>query len=104
MAVEDTVHIKVFRYDPSVDKQPNYETYRVPFEKGASVFNVLQYISAHCDGGLSYYASCRIGVCTGCMMKINGKPKLACSTLVEGDMTLEPLSKDKVIKDLLCRS
>ncbi len=103
MSVKETVNIRVFRFDPETDKEPRYETYAVPLERGMSVFNALQYINAHYDGSLSYYASCRIGVCTGCMMMINGKPRLACSEFVEGDLTLEPLNRRRVIKDLLCR-
>jgi len=102
---EKAINVKVFRYNPETDAQPHYETYVVPYEKGISAFNVLKYINSNYDGGLAYYISCRIGVCMGCMIRINGKPQRACSYLVtEEDLTLEPLNKDKVIKDLLCKS
>jgi succinate dehydrogenase/fumarate reductase-like Fe-S protein len=35
------------------------------------------------------------------MVRVNGKPMLACSELAEKDMTLDPVNKKKVIKDLL---
>ncbi len=102
---EKTINVKVFRYNPETDKEPRYETYKVPFVKGQSAFNVLNYINAHFDGGLAYYISCRIGVCYGCTMKINGKNQRACSYLVQDeDLLLEPMNKDKVVKDLLCQN
>ena len=35
------------------------------------------------------------------MFRVNGKPMLACAELAEKDMTLDPVNKKKVIKDLL---
>jgi len=102
---DKTINVKVFRYNPETEKQPHYETYSVPYEKGMSAFNVLQYINANYDGGLAYYVSCRIGVCMGCVIRINGKAQRACSYLVKDeDLLLEPLNKDKVVKDLLCKN
>ena len=63
--------------------------------------NVLNYISENLDPTLGFYSSCRIGKCMGCQVIINNKVKLACTTLVEEDIKLEPLRKFKVIKDLV---
>ncbi len=95
------VNVKVFRYDPTVDKEPRYETYQVPVVEGTSVQNALTYVSEHYDGSLAYYFSCRIGCCNGCVVKVNGKNVLACNQLIEGDLLLEPSSRKKLIKDLL---
>jgi len=73
----------------------------VPVVQGMSVLNVLQFISENYDGGLAYYISCRRGNCAGCTIRVNGKSKLACSEMVTDDLILEPVSKDRVIKDLL---
>ena len=54
-------------------------------------------------GPLAYYdhAGCSLGVCGRCTARINGKPGLLCQTPVEpGDLVLEPLNKNKVLKDL----
>lgn len=98
---EKKINVKVYRYNPVKDSSPHYETYEIPITTGMSIYNVLQYINENYDGGLSHYCSCRLGVCKGCMVRVNGKPLLACSELAEGDMTLEPVSEKKVVKDLL---
>jgi len=95
--------VKVYRFNPAKNKEARYQTYAVPLAGQLSVLNVLQYITEHYDGGLAYYASCRIGKCTGCTVRVNGKSRLACTELVQGDLTLEPVSLDRVIKDLLVK-
>ena len=99
------IQVKVFRFDSSVDKEPYYQTYQVPFEKGMSAMTALDYIYQNLDGTLSYYdhAGCDLGICARCTGVINGKPGLFCQTLLEGDVTLEPVSKTKVLKDLVAR-
>ncbi len=79
----------------------SYDTYQVPFEEKMSVFNVLEHIGNYLDPSLAFYASCRIGKCMGCTMMINGKRRLACTTLVEGDLVLEPDRRYPVIRDLV---
>jgi succinate dehydrogenase/fumarate reductase iron-sulfur protein len=96
-----SIKVKVYRYNPVKDSSHRYETYEVPITAGMSIYNLLQYINENYDGSLSHYCSCRLGVCKGCMLRVNGRPLLACSELAESDMTLEPANKKKVIKDLL---
>ena len=98
---EKIINVKVYRYDRGKDAASRYEEYKVPITVGMSIYNVLQYINENYDGGLSHYCSCRLGVCKGCMVRVNGKAMLACSELAEGDMTIEPVNEKKVIKDLL---
>jgi hypothetical protein len=99
----DTIKAKVFRFDPSVDAEPHYDTYEVPFEEGMSAMDVLDYIYQNLDSTLAYYdhAGCSLGICGRCTGRMNGKPGLFCQTPVDGDVTLEPLSKDKALKDLV---
>lgn len=59
-------------------------------------------------GGIEFSCSCLQGLCGSCSMVINSQPKLACKTFVNeeqmvkeyGTLTIEPLSKFPVIKDL----
>ena len=95
------IKVKVYRYDPIVDPAPRYEVYDVPIYSGMSAYNVLQYITENLDGSLSYYCSCRIGVCKGCMLRVNGNATLACSEFIEDDILFEPINEKNVIKDLL---
>ena len=99
------IQVKVFRFDPSADKEPRYQTYQVPLEKGMSAMTALDYIYQNLDGTIAYYdhAACDLGICARCTGIINGKPGLFCQTVIQGDVTLEPTSKTKVIKDLVVR-
>ena len=97
------ISVKVFRFNPRQgETKSRMETYTVAIvEGGTSVMNVLHYISEHYDGGLAYYASCRRGACAGCAVRVNGKVRLACLEIVDGDLVLEPVAEDRVLKDLL---
>ena len=46
-----------------MDKEPHYQTYQVPFEKGMSAMTALDYIYQNLDGTLAYYdhAGCDLG-------------------------------------------
>lgn len=60
------------------------------------------------DCPIEYECSCLQGLCGACAMVINSQPKLACKTFLNDDLmvqkygkiTIEPLSKFPVIKDL----
>lgn len=95
-----TIRVKVKRSVAGRDES-RYDTYEVPFEEKMSVFNALEHIGNYLDPSLAFYGSCRIGKCMGCTMMINGKRGFACTTIVEGDLTLEPDRKYKVIRDLV---
>lgn len=98
------INVKIYRFDSwQANAKERYDSYVVPIvEQGTTVMNVLHYIIEHCDSSLTYYSSCRRGACAGCAVRVNGKPRLACLEIVSGDLVLEPIQKDKVIKDLLC--
>jgi succinate dehydrogenase/fumarate reductase-like Fe-S protein len=102
---EKMVNVKVFRFDPTVDKEPRYQAYPVPLEEGMSAMTALDYIYQNLDPTLAYYdhAACDLGICARCTGIINGKPGLFCQTVIRGDVTLEPSSKTKIIKDLVVR-
>lgn len=99
------LNVKVFRFDPSTDKEPYYRTYQVPLEEGMSAMSVLDYIYQNLDSTIAYYdhAGCDLGICARCTGVINGKPGLFCQTVIQEDVTLDPTSKTKVIKDLVVR-
>jgi succinate dehydrogenase/fumarate reductase-like Fe-S protein len=97
---EKMVKVKIKRSANGV-AEGRFDEYEVPLEEKMSVFNVLEYVGNRLDPSLAYYASCRIGKCMGCTLKVNGKLRLACTTLVDGDMTLEPDHRYPVIRDLV---
>jgi len=93
----------IFRYDPTTDKKPALISYAIPWQDGMSAMDALDYVYHNIDSTLAYYdhAGCSLGICGKCTGKINGKPGLFCQTLVEGDVILEPLSKQHIVKDLV---
>ena len=101
---EKEITVTVFRFDPAVDKEPYFKDYQVPFQRGMSAMNALDYIYQNMDGSLAYYdhAGCALGICARCTGRINGKPGLFCQAVIEGDTRLEPLSVDSALKDLVC--
>jgi succinate dehydrogenase/fumarate reductase-like Fe-S protein len=100
----ERITVRVFRLDPSADREPYYREYEIPFEKGMSAMDVLDYIYQNLDGTLSYYdhAGCALGICGRCTGRVNGKAGLFCQISVAGNVTLDPISPSKVLKDLVC--
>lgn len=103
----DSITLKIFRYDPSVDAEPHYETYDVPFmDDGETDFmSILQCLSIAYDscGDFTYDCNCSAGWCGRCAMMVNGRPRLACWTKAQAGKTytIEPLAGFPVIRDLI---
>ncbi|OGC06351.1 succinate dehydrogenase iron-sulfur subunit [candidate division WOR-1 bacterium RIFCSPLOWO2_02_FULL_46_20] len=99
------VTFKIERFDPDVDKAPYFKTYEVMAEKEMSVLEALFYIVENLDGSLAFRYSCRGAVCGSCAMRINGKNRLACQTLIKTlrakTITVSALPHLPVIKDLV---
>ncbi|MQL56557.1 succinate dehydrogenase/fumarate reductase iron-sulfur subunit [Acidianus ambivalens] len=97
------VTLKVRRY--SKEKGSWWQEYKLNVDRFTTVIEALRRIKTEQDPTLSFRASCHMGVCGSCGMKINGKPKLACKTLIvnEGkkEITIEPMDNFPVIKDLI---
>lgn len=100
-----SLKVKVFRFDPSGSRDKYYDTFQVPFTEGMSAMNALDYVYQNLDSSLAYYdhAGCALGICGRCTAKINGKPGLLCQTIIDADVTLEPLSDANVLKDLVVK-
>ena len=98
-----SITVRVLRFDPVLDQAMRYQEYQLPLLAGMSAMNVLDYIYQNLDNTLAYYdhAASALGICAQCMGLINGKPGLFCQTLVHDDVTLAPLPKRKIIKDLV---
>lgn len=99
--------VRVYRCDPSRDVAGSYDEFEVNEIPGMSVMDVLDYIYSTLDPSLSYYSHsrCEHGICTRCIVRVNGKNCLACETLIpaKGEITIEPINVDKVVKDLVAR-
>ena len=98
------IKVECFRFNPELDKKPKFCSYQVPFQENMSVLNVLDYIFENLDSSLGYLSFCRHGVCGECKIKVNGKSGLACKMPAQKNMRVEPVSIDKVIRDLIVLS
>lgn len=105
MAGKKIIRVQVYR-SPSQDREDGaregeYTGYEIPYQERMSVLNVLDYIHRNYDRSLAYYKSCRIGCCTGCLVQVDGRNKLACPTLARDGMKIGPAVGRKVIRDLV---
>jgi succinate dehydrogenase/fumarate reductase-like Fe-S protein len=98
-----TITVKISRFNPEVDMEPRLLNYQVPLEEGLTVLGALDYVYENLDSTLAYYdhAACAQGICKTCLAKINGSVLRMCQTTVEGDITVEPVGKFKVVRDLV---
>lgn len=66
-----------------------------------TVLEVITYIYENINSNLSFRRGCERGKCGGCLVSVDGKPVIACNTKAKKQMTIEPVHKFEVIKDLV---
>jgi succinate dehydrogenase/fumarate reductase iron-sulfur protein len=107
MEHQNILKVRVYRFDPSVDKQPYYKDYEVPFQfEKMKVLDVLRYIQEKLDYTLSFTWDCRLWSCGLCGVSVNKRPCSACltdvkSVVFDNSLLIEPLPNYSVIKDLV---
>ncbi|MGD8366278.1 MAG: 2Fe-2S iron-sulfur cluster-binding protein [Desulfobacterales bacterium] len=105
-----TVEVRILRNEPEPGGLFHYQKFSVPLADGFvwTAMDLLDYIQGHLDPSLAYFrhSACGRGLCRRCAARINGRWELLCEHLVvPGDvLTLEPVSRRRVIRDLACRS
>ena len=102
---ENSIQVKILRFDPSRDKIPYWQAYHIPLDRGTniSVLSALIYIYEHLDSSLAFIGPCERGLCGACTIKIDGKAQLACKTFINSGIEIEPLRKFQVIRDLVVK-
>ena len=100
------VTVKILRYNPEVSEEQKWETYQVTAEPTDRVLDALHKVKWDLDGSLTFRRSCAHGVCGSDAMRINGKNRLACKTLLKDvnpgqPITVEPIKGLPVLKDLV---
>jgi succinate dehydrogenase / fumarate reductase iron-sulfur subunit len=102
-AEKKTLKVQVYRspsqYEEDTERGGAYKEYTIPYIDKMTMMNVFDYIHENVDRSLSFYKSCRIGKCTGCIVEVDGKNRLACTTLAEDGMKVGPQKAKSVIKD-----
>lgn len=105
--VATDVTFRVRRFLPEIDDEPHWVDYTVALFPTDRVLTALEKIKGDIDGTLTFRRSCGHGICGSDAMRINGKNRLACKTLVKDlnikkPITIEaikglPLEKDLVV-------
>src|SRR3954464_1899828 len=114
MSEQRTVRLKVLRQDGPTDASSrHWEEFDVNWHPQMNVISALMEIQRSpvtADGKkvapVVWDSCCLEEVCGACTMLVNGKVRQACSALVDkvsedgGPITLEPMSKFPIIRDL----
>ena len=99
------ITLKIYRFDPEVNRKPHHDTFTLDVEPSDRVLDVLERVCDEFDGSLAFRRSCAHGVCGSDAIRINGRNYLACKVLVRDlktdQITVEPLLGLRVLKDLI---
>ena len=102
------ITLRIKRFNPETHEQPRYQDFVVAVEPNERILDALMRIKRFQDGTLGFRKSCAHGVCGSDAMRINGKDRLACKTLVQDvaskggeTILIEPLRHLPVQRDLI---
>ena len=108
--MSETITFKIKRQDSDITKS-YWETFIVPYVSNSNVISCLMQIQSNPvnDKGnevtpVVWESNCLEEVCGTCTMIINGKVRQSCSALIDKlqkPITLEPMSKFPVVRDLV---
>lgn len=102
------ITLEIQRFNPEESRESAFQTYEVEAEPTDRLLDLLMHVKQFQDGTLAFRKSCAHGVCGSDAMRINGKDRLACKTLVRDvadrdgtTVRIEPLRHFPVVKDLV---
>jgi succinate dehydrogenase / fumarate reductase iron-sulfur subunit len=102
------IKLNIQRFDPQTDSEPYFQQYEVEVAPTDRLLDAMMQVKRFQDGSLGFRKSCAHGVCGSDAMRINGKDRLACKTLVQdvvksegGTVVIEPLRYFPVQRDLI---
>lgn len=99
-----TIKARILRFDPDRDEKPYFQLYEIPVDEQITVHELLNIIHRDHDGSLAFRDfKCFKGMCTTCIVKLNGKSVKSCSTPVEpnSEIQIEPVTSGEIIRDLV---
>jgi succinate dehydrogenase / fumarate reductase iron-sulfur subunit len=101
-----TVTFRIRRFNPEVSDEAQWQDFRIEIDPKERVLDGLHKIKWDVDGSLTFRRSCAHGICGSDAMRINGKNRLACKTLIkdinpEKPITIEAIKGLTVLKDLV---
>src|SRR5690606_3870060 len=102
-----TVTLLIRRFDPESGRDAYWEDFDVDLYPTDRILDALHKIKWDVDGSLAFRRSCAHGICGSDAMRINGRNRLACKTLIKDlDITKPiyveaikglPLEKDLIV-------
>ncbi|KTR38167.1 MULTISPECIES: succinate dehydrogenase iron-sulfur subunit [Rothia] len=95
------VTLRVRRYNPEVSEEAHWDEWTLQMYGTDRVLDALHKVKWELDGSLSFRRSCAHGVCGSDAMRINGRNRLACKTLLK-DLDLSKPVTVEAIKGLPC--
>ncbi|MFF5564272.1 succinate dehydrogenase iron-sulfur subunit [Streptomyces sp. NPDC012623] len=107
------VTFRIRRFNPEVSDEVQWQDFRIDIDPKERVLDALHKIKWDVDGSLTFRRSCAHGICGSDAMRINGRNRLACKTLIKDLVTLdkdgtvskpvtvEPIKGLTVLKDLI---
>src|SRR5690606_39480501 len=78
-----SVTLNIRRFDPEKDSEPYWQDFDVELYATDRVLDALHKIKWEQDGSLTFRRSCAHGICGSDAMRINGRNRLACKTLIK---------------------
>jgi len=97
----DKVRLRIYRFDPAIDRAPRYDSYEVPHTPRMRIMDALDYVHETLAVDFGYRWLCGSKKCGTCAVNVNGSPKLACWEEAQPEMTIEPMDNMTVIRDLV---
>lgn len=91
-----TVTFRVRRFDPEVGQEAHWQDFEVEMYSTDRVLDGLHKIKWEQDGTLSFRRSCAHGICGSDAMRINGRNRLACKTLIKDLDIKEPVTVEAI--------
>ncbi|GAA1179665.1 succinate dehydrogenase iron-sulfur subunit [Nesterenkonia xinjiangensis] len=100
------ITLKVRRYDPEFSDEARWDEWTLTMYGTDRVLDALHKVKWEHDGSLTFRRSCAHGICGSDAMRINGRNRLACKSLLKDldtskPILVEPIKGLPVEKDLV---
>ncbi|MEF3324044.1 MULTISPECIES: succinate dehydrogenase iron-sulfur subunit [Gulosibacter] len=88
--------VRVRRYNPETDSEPYWQEFTVPMYSTSRILDALHHIKWEQDSTLAFRRSCAHGICGSDAMRINGRNRLACKTLIKDLDRSKPITVEAI--------
>lgn len=95
--------VKICRFNPPDIPAKRFDSHIIPYSRGMTVLDAIQYIQTNIDSTIAYRYECKMGVCGTCAVMLNDIPVLSCQTQLPNDREniIAPLANFPVERDLI---